>query len=108
MTVATLPSVYSSLGILEHEKEIHGDHLFPPVEDITQHYTSDEAHVIEERRGVTKEPVAEAISEVSRSMVELLQRMGSSDVSLFSLHYDICEVFNSVINVHLNTETIYL
>ena len=27
---ATLPTVYSSLGILEHEIEIHGDHHYPP------------------------------------------------------------------------------
>jgi len=48
---------------------------FPPVEDITRRYTSDEAHVIQERRGIADEPVAEAIDEVSRNMVQLLQRM---------------------------------
>ena len=42
---------------------------------MTQQYTSDEAHVIEERQGISEESVAEAIEEVSRHMVHLLQRI---------------------------------
>ena len=45
---------------------------FPLVEDVTRQYTSDEAHVIEERRGIVDESVAEAIDEVSKNMVHLL------------------------------------
>mmetsp|Transcript_27623 Transcript_27623/g.47861 ORF Transcript_27623/g.47861 Transcript_27623/m.47861 type:complete len:276 (+) Transcript_27623:1981-2808(+) len=45
MSGATLPSVHSSLGISEHEKEIHEPHRFPPVEDITRESSSDKAYV---------------------------------------------------------------
>ena len=50
-------------------------HRFPPVEDITRQYTSDETHVIDERRGISEEPVAEAINAVSSSMMHLLERL---------------------------------
>ena len=58
--------------LLQHEEEIGANHRFPPVEvkDATHQYTSDEAHVIEERRGISEEPVAEAIDKVSRHMVQ--------------------------------------
>ena len=49
--------------------------VFPPVEDITRQYTSDNAEVIRERRGMAEEPVSEAIDEVSRNMVQLLHQM---------------------------------
>ncbi|KAL7527647.1 hypothetical protein ACHAXR_002057, partial [Thalassiosira sp. AJA248-18] len=65
----------SSLGLLESEKDIHASHRFPPVEDITRQYTSDEAQVIEDRRGIAAEPVSDAIGEVSRNMVQLLHKM---------------------------------
>ena len=55
--------------------EQNGDaYRFPPVEDVTRQYTSDEAHVIEERRGIVDESVAEAIDEVSKNMVHLLDK----------------------------------
>ena len=50
---------------------------FPPVEDITRQYTSDEIHVIDERRGISEEPVAEAIDAVPSSMVQLLKKLGN-------------------------------
>ena len=34
--------------LLQHEKEIDANYCFPPVEDMTHQYTSDEAHGIEE------------------------------------------------------------
>ena len=70
---AKLPS--SARGLSVHEKEIHTRSQFPLVEDRTHYYTSDEAHVIRERRGIAEEPVAESIGEVSRSMVQLLQKL---------------------------------
>ena len=69
------PFVPSFPRLLQHEKEIGANHRFPPVEDMTHQYTSDEAHVIEERRGISEEPVAEVIDKVSRHMVQLLQRI---------------------------------
>ena len=69
----TLPS--SARGLSVHEKDIHTRSQIPLVEDRTHYYTSDEAHVIRERRGKAEEPVAEAIDEVSRSMVQLLQSL---------------------------------
>jgi len=53
---------------------------FPPVEDVTRQYTSDEAHVIEERRGILDESVAEAINEVSKNMVHLLDRLRTNQL----------------------------
>lgn len=58
---------------------VEGSYRFPPVEDVTDKYTSDEAHLIEERRGITGAPVKEAIAEVSKDMVQLLQRLCSSE-----------------------------
>ena len=54
---------------------------FPPVEDVTSQYTRDEAHVIEERRGIADDPVAEAINEVSKNMVHLLDRSRTNQLS---------------------------
>jgi len=72
---AKIPHAKTSLEIPEHENDILSSYHFPPVEDITRQYTSDEAHVIEDRRGIADEPVAEAIDEVSKNMVQLLQRL---------------------------------
>ena len=69
------PFVPSFPRLLQHEKEIGANHRFPPVEDTTHQYTSDEVHVIDKHRGISEEPVAEAIDEVSRHMVQLLQRI---------------------------------
>ena len=69
------PFVPSFPRLLQHEKEIGTNHRFPPVEDTTHQYTSDEAHVIDKHRGISEEPVAEAIDKVSRHMVQLLQRI---------------------------------
>lgn len=52
---------------------------FPPVEDVTRQYTSDEEHVIAERRGIGEEQVAEVIRDVSGNMVDLLQQLVTSD-----------------------------
>jgi len=72
----SLPSAHSSRDLFERERVIReGYHRFPPVEDITHRYTSDEMHVIEKRRGIAGAPVADAIAEVSREMVQLLQRV---------------------------------
>ena len=70
---STLPS--SARGLSVHEKDILTHSQFPLVEDRTHYYTSDEAHVIRERRGIAEEPVAEAIGVVSRSMAQLLQKL---------------------------------
>jgi hypothetical protein len=48
---------------------------FAPVEDVTRHYTSDETHVIEERRGINDTVVDEAIRDVANSLVDMLQRL---------------------------------
>ncbi|KAL7426120.1 hypothetical protein ACHAXH_000418 [Discostella pseudostelligera] len=56
------------------EKEIRM-HRFPLVEDVTRQYTSDELHVIVERRGIGEELVAQAIEEVSGNMVDLLKNL---------------------------------
>ena len=48
---------------------------FSPVEDVTQQYTSDETHVIEERRGMDDKSVAEAIDVVADGLVDMLQRL---------------------------------
>ncbi len=48
---------------------------FSPVEDVTRHYTSDETHVIEERRGIHDTVVDEAISKVANGLVDMLQRL---------------------------------
>ena len=69
------PSARSFPRLLQHEKEIGANHRFPPVEDTTHQYTSDEAHEIDKHRGISEEPVVEAIDEVSRHMVQLLQRI---------------------------------
>ena len=53
---------------------------FPPVEDVTRHYTSDKAHVIEERRGITEELVAETIDKVSKNMVHLLDSLRTNQL----------------------------
>ena len=66
------PSARSFPRLMEHKKEIGANHCFHPVEDMTHQYTSDEVHVIEERRGISEEPVTEAITKVSRHMVQLL------------------------------------
>ena len=55
--------------------EQNDTYRFQPVEDVTRHYTSDEAHVIEERRGILDKSVAEAIDEVSKNMVHLLDSL---------------------------------
>ena len=41
-------SAGSSPRLLQHKKEIGANSCFPPVEDMTHQYTSDEAHGIEE------------------------------------------------------------
>ena len=56
-------------------RKLNGRYTFPPVEDRTWQYTSDGVHVIQERRGISEEPVADAISEVSKNMVHLLEKM---------------------------------
>ena len=56
-------------------KQNDNTYRFPPVEDVTGQYTSDESHVIEERRGVLGESVAVAIDEVSKNMVHLLDSL---------------------------------
>ena len=73
-TRGTMPH---DIGRTEHHelRDTTGTHCFPPVEDITKQYTSDEVHVIEERRGVADEPVIEAIEEVSKAMVTLLEEL---------------------------------
>lgn len=68
------PQVNSSSSIEPIENEI-GMHRFPSVEDVTRQYTSDEVHVIVERRGIGEEPVARAIKEVSANMIEMLQKL---------------------------------
>ena len=45
------------------------------MEDVTQQYTSDETHVIEERRGMDDKSVAEAIDVVADGLVDMLQRL---------------------------------
>ena len=80
-TGSPLPASSASLPRGRHIDEDEEDagvrpsrrHPFPPVEDITHRYTSDEARAIWERRGVSEEPVAEAIGEVSRNMVDMLR-----------------------------------
>lgn len=52
-----------------------GRRRFFPVEDVTRQYTSDNTHVIQERRGMNDTFVAEAIDEVANSMVDMLQRL---------------------------------
>jgi hypothetical protein len=47
---------------------------FFPVEDVTRQYTSDEIHVIEERRGINDTVVSRAIDEAANSLVDMLQR----------------------------------
>ena len=54
-------------------RRLAGQHMFPPVEDMTQEYTSDCTQVIKERCGIAASPVAAAIAEVSRNMVQRLQ-----------------------------------
>jgi len=57
------------------EQQNDDTYRFPPVEDVTRQYTSDESHVIEDRRGVLDESVAVAINEVSKNMVHLLDSL---------------------------------
>lgn len=44
----------------------------PVVEDVTLRYTSDNIDVVTERRGISEQPVAKAINEVSKKMVSML------------------------------------
>jgi hypothetical protein len=48
---------------------------YPPVEDVTRQYTSDESHVIEDRRGIDNVSVANAVEEVATNLVDLLKRV---------------------------------
>jgi hypothetical protein len=64
--------------LIEDEREIPGrQRQFLPVEDVTRQYTSDESHVIVERRGIDNELVAEAVNDVSKSLVDMLQKVKS-------------------------------
>ena len=49
------PFVPSFPRLLQHEKEIDANYRFPPVEDMTHQYTSDEVHVIDKNRGISTE-----------------------------------------------------
>jgi hypothetical protein len=61
--------------IIEDKREILGRREYPPVEDVTRKYTSDELHEIDERRGIDNVSVAEAVNEVSKNLVDMLQRV---------------------------------
>ena len=61
--------------IIESEKARPGRRRYLPVEDVTRQYTSDESHVIEERRGIDNVSVANAVDEVSKKLVDMLKRV---------------------------------
>lgn len=65
----------SSRKLFDGEKGSMGRRRYPPVEDVTRCYTSDQQIVIDERRGINGTFVAEAIDEVSLSLVDMLQRL---------------------------------
>ena len=65
----------NSTFFMEPDENDSRRHRFPPVEDVTRQYTSDEVHVIIERRGIRQESVAEAINEVSGNLVDALQKL---------------------------------
>lgn len=74
-TMAAYGSQRNSTFFIESDENEIRSHRFPPVEDVTRQYTSDEIHVIIERRGIGHEPVADAIKEVSENLVESLQKL---------------------------------
>ena len=61
--------------IIESERARPGRRRYLPVEDVTRQYTSDESHVIEERRGIDNVSVANAVDEVSKNLVDMLKRV---------------------------------
>ena len=61
--------------LIEDKREIPGRRKYPPVEDVTRQYTSDESNVIEDRRGIDNVSVAEAVNDVSKNLVDMLKKL---------------------------------